>query len=72
MPIYDYLCRECGKKFEALVRKPGIDTPQCPACGTENLEQEISMFLAPVPGKFKAKPQPHPEYPYGYTGKHDD
>ncbi len=37
------------------------------------LEQLISSFLAPVEGKHKPKPVPHPEYPDGYTStKHDD
>lgn len=72
MPIFDYLCDDCGAKFEKLVRHPGTDVVLCPACGKDRVTQQISMFLAPVPGKFKPRPQPHPEYPYGYTAKHDD
>jgi len=72
MPIFEYLCRECGAKFEKLVLKPATEVVACPSCGKKRLEQQISSFLSPVPGKFKPAPQPHPEYPYGYLGKHDD
>jgi len=72
MPIYEYLCEDCGAKFEKLVLKPATDVVTCPKCGKERLTQQISQFLSPVPGKHKPGPQPHPEYPYGLLGKHDD
>ena len=72
MPIYEYLCEDCGARFEKLVRHPGIDEMVCPSCGKDRLSQQVSSFLSPVPGKFKAAPTPHPEYPYGVLGKHDD
>jgi putative FmdB family regulatory protein len=72
MPIFEYLCRDCGTRFEKLVLKPATDKVSCPSCGKKRLEQQISSFISPVPGKLKAAPQPHPEYPYGYLGKHDD
>jgi putative FmdB family regulatory protein len=72
MPIFEYLCDDCGARFEKLVLRPASDQVLCPSCGKDHLTQQISAFLSPVPGKFKDKPQPHPEYPYGYLGKHDD
>ena len=41
MPIYEYLCKACGRQFEALVRKS--DAPRCPSCGAEDLERLISL-----------------------------
>ena len=42
MPLFDYCCRRCGQRFEALVR-PG-HTPACPACESTELEKLPSMF----------------------------
>jgi putative FmdB family regulatory protein len=73
MPIYDYLCEDCGARFEKLVLRPETDVVTCPSCGKDRVTQQISLFLSPVPGKHKPAPQPHPEYPYGRLGKpHDD
>ena len=34
MPIYEYICDDCGTKFEKLVRRSS-DVPElvCPSCG---------------------------------------
>lgn len=72
MPIFEYLCEDCGKKFEKLVRRPGVDAVLCPSCGKDHVSRQISRFLAPVAGKFKEPPRPHPEYPDGLLGKADD
>lgn len=42
MPIFEYLCRDCGKRFEALVR--GSDQPACPSCQGARLERQLSVF----------------------------
>jgi putative FmdB family regulatory protein len=42
MPIYEYLCRGCGKRFEAVVWDS--KTPPCPDCGERNLEKQVSTF----------------------------
>jgi putative FmdB family regulatory protein len=41
MPLYDFNCRKCGKKFEELVRLG--ETPDCPKCGAANPERLFSM-----------------------------
>lgn len=42
MPIYEYQCRACHHRFEALVRKG--DSPVCPACQSAELEKVLSSF----------------------------
>jgi putative FmdB family regulatory protein len=42
MPLYEYECQECGKKFETLVQ--GSRIPSCPGCGSEKLEKQLSTF----------------------------
>jgi putative FmdB family regulatory protein len=41
MPIFEYLCKGCGKGFEALVRSNSAP-PSCPACSSVDLEKQIS------------------------------
>jgi putative FmdB family regulatory protein len=42
MPIYEYRCRACAEQFETLVRVS--DTPVCPSCHGQDLEQMLSLF----------------------------
>jgi len=42
MPLYEFECRACGHRFEALVRN--ADVPACPACKSHELERLLSMF----------------------------
>ena len=41
MPIYDYACRTCGNRFEALVR--GGEKTRCTQCQGEDLEQLLTL-----------------------------
>ena len=51
MPIFEYLCEDCGHKFERLVRRPGVDEVLCPSCGQSHLEQQHSTFAAHANGR---------------------
>jgi putative FmdB family regulatory protein len=42
MPLFDYICKDCRKRFEALVS--GSRQAQCPLCRSTNLEQQLSSF----------------------------
>lgn len=42
MPIYEYECRGCAAGFELIVRTG--DVPACPACGSADLERQLSAF----------------------------
>ncbi len=45
MPIYDYKCCECGKKFERLVMNKKEEII-CPACESNNIKKCFSIFSA--------------------------
>jgi len=43
MPIYEYKCRECGDKFEKLVRTSAAEKDvKCPACDSPLVQRQIS------------------------------
>jgi len=42
MPIFEYICKDCRKRFETLLY--GEAQPQCPLCKSTNLDQQISKF----------------------------
>jgi len=47
MPIFEYDCRSCRHRFEAIVRAG--DVPTCPSCGAADLEKLISSFAVDSP-----------------------
>jgi putative FmdB family regulatory protein len=55
MPIYEYVCRECGHQFEHLARRLNEAAPACPECGTKRPVKQFSTFAAAVAGP-KAPP----------------
>jgi putative FmdB family regulatory protein len=42
MPIFEYICKECGHHFEALVM--GSKKAECPSCQSGKLQQQLSAF----------------------------
>jgi putative FmdB family regulatory protein len=45
MPIYEYVCQECGAKYEKLVRIGSTEVQlRCPNCGSPRAEKAISLF----------------------------
>ena len=59
MPIYEYLCQDCGTKFEKLVRRSAdASETQCPSCGQKHLQQEFSTFAAHANGSPKSADMP--------------
>lgn len=42
MPIYEYVCKECDRKFEVLVQ--GNEEVACPSCKSENITKQYSTF----------------------------
>jgi putative FmdB family regulatory protein len=52
MPIYEYACHECGRKFEMLVRSDTV--PSCPDCQSKDLEKMLSVFATAESGSQSA------------------
>ena len=42
MPIYEFVCQDCDRRFEVIVRSGAV--PTCPACHGERLERQLSVF----------------------------
>jgi len=49
MPLYEYSCRKCSKRFEFLVM--GSDKPACPKCHGRDLERLFSTFAVSGAGR---------------------
>ena len=51
MPIYTYICKGCGKKFDLLV---GVTSEKvelkCKKCGSKNIEKTLGTFIVGNPG----------------------
>ena len=46
MPIFEYVCKKCGNRFEKL-QKSGIgEESSCPDCGSAEVKRELSAFSA--------------------------
>ena len=51
MPIYEYLCGDCGTAFEKLVmRTSEAAGVACPSCGEQHVSQQYSSFAARAGG----------------------
>lgn len=48
MPIYEYRCRKCGKRFSVLTLRIGekVD-PRCTKCGSTLADRLMSRFATP-------------------------
>jgi putative FmdB family regulatory protein len=50
MPMFEYVCRACGKRFEELrSRVPDQLAPVCPRCGSAQVEKLFSPFASISP-----------------------
>jgi putative FmdB family regulatory protein len=59
MPIYEYLCEDCGTKFEKLVRRAAqASEVECPSCGQNHLKPQLSTFAAHANGSPKTADGP--------------
>lgn len=48
MPLFEYSCRQCGERFESLVRRADVDRTVCPECGSKRVQRQLSTFAAAV------------------------
>ena len=42
MPLFEYRCRDCEKRFEEIVL--GEAKPRCPSCESRKVEKLLSVF----------------------------
>jgi putative FmdB family regulatory protein len=47
MPIYEYLCKDCGERFEVLRQIKEADSPvPCKSCHSDKTQRALSVFFA--------------------------
>lgn len=53
MPLYEYVCKKCGRKFSEVLSIHDHDTKkiECPACKGTELEKVIEPFFAKTTSK---------------------
>ncbi|MGA2532065.1 MAG: zinc ribbon domain-containing protein [Candidatus Aminicenantales bacterium] len=44
MPIYEFVCGKCGRRFECLVSLGKEKEAACPGCGTPDARKLLSSF----------------------------
>jgi len=42
MPIYEYECQSCGKRFDQLQKMSDPDPTDCPTCGAPQLKRALT------------------------------
>lgn len=53
MPLYEYVCRKCGKKFSEMLTIKEHETKKihCPNCQSTDLEHVLEPFFAKTSNK---------------------
>jgi len=44
MPIFDFLCQNCGNKFDVMISNADKDKVKCPECNSPEVKQLLSLF----------------------------
>lgn len=44
MPVYEFECKNCGNKFETLIRSHDPGNIRCPVCGSRRVPRIASIF----------------------------
>ena len=51
MPIFEFVCEQCEKPFEELVRSfNSVEGVICPQCGSAQVKKKISTFASKIAG----------------------
>jgi putative FmdB family regulatory protein len=48
VPVYEYVCRQCERRFERYVRAWG-EAVACPHCAGADVEKQLSTFAMAGP-----------------------
>jgi putative FmdB family regulatory protein len=47
MPIFEFVCTDCGNNFEELVRtSSAVDLVECPVCSSGQVRKKVSTFAS--------------------------
>ena len=44
MPVYEYRCKKCDKRFEEFLMSSTKPAPPCPKCGAKAVERLMSQI----------------------------
>ena len=44
MPLFEYVCKKCGKEFEKLVFSINNEKIECPDCKSTDIDKKFSTF----------------------------
>ena len=60
MPIFEYVCTNCGHEFELFVRGGAAVKNLCPTCQSEKIDKRFSTFACATHsgGSVSANPAP--------------
>jgi putative FmdB family regulatory protein len=50
MPIFEYICNDCGRGFEKILPRHD-STAECPHCNSESVEKQLSVFSVAGPSQ---------------------
>ena len=60
MPIYEYCCRDCGHRLEAIQRLADEPLTDCPMCDQPSLKSKSARHLFVCPGAVGMRPISRP------------
>lgn len=44
MPLFEFVCKKCGEKFEKLILSGEDNDIECPKCKSKEVEKQFSTF----------------------------
>ena len=44
MPLFEFICKKCGTKFEKMVFSINKEEIECPECKSKEVEKQFSLF----------------------------
>ena len=67
MPIYTYVCKDCGEKFDLLIGVTSEKTElKCKKCNSKNIQKTISTFSVGNKSGFSGSSCPTGTCPTGF------
>ncbi len=61
MPLFEFICDECGTRFEELVM--GERVVDCPKCGSGDVRKQFSTFASRTAGSSSSSARTAPTVP---------